>query len=297
MRTGNTALPSAASRENKAVHTAWEHEGSLAAQWGTAAIYRCSYKLRSQSRSLIPAGGFWASINLSDPFTAQINWSSELLELKSCTRKACWWILNRMICSEPYPKFLSNAEHLQATHGCGEKAHHFTLSLCTKHTHTFTHDFSWRALEPKDMKHSYILKGRELQSILLPTSRRTKCRKDLPEVPSKVETGSPINCRNYSSQSPRWLWTILGSERCWFVQQHSGQEGKTQNTKTTHTVALLQTKYYTIFIQKPGIQGRLGPHRTPWEDWELQTWKGVAGRTWSPAYVICLTDSEKQPMQ
>lgn len=63
------------------------------------------------------------------------------------------------------------------------------------------------ALKPEDMKHSYILKGRTLQSILLPPSRRTRPRKDLPEIPSKVDMGSPINYRNYEPQTainPSW---------------------------------------------------------------------------------------------
>lgn len=88
------------------------------------------------------------------------------------------------------------------------KACHFILSLCKNN---YLHTHSWQCcIREQDMKHSYILKGRALQSILLHPSRRTRHREDLPELSSKAGTGSPIN---YNSLSPKWLLTLLGPGR------------------------------------------------------------------------------------
>lgn len=240
-RMGNSIVPSVVSRENKAAPTVWKLGGT---QHDKLSMLTQAQKPKPRALS-IPAGGFWASINLSDLFTAQINWSSELLKLKSWTR------INRTICDKPYPQFLSKAEHLQATPGCWEKVCHFIPSPLNKKL--LTH--SWQCCtREQDMKHSYILKDRALQSILFRPCRRTRHRKDLPEMSSKAGTGSPIN---YNSLNPKWLSTLLGPEGEQFVHQHREEEGKNHNTKIIHTVALLKTKYDIIFVQKPGIQGAI----------------------------------------
>lgn len=103
---GNSVVPSVASRENKAVRRVWKlggHPCSTARNGGNLSMLTQAQKRKPRALS-IPAGGLWASINLSGLSTAQINWSSELLKLKSCTRRACCWILNRTICNKPYPQ-------------------------------------------------------------------------------------------------------------------------------------------------------------------------------------------------
>lgn len=204
VRMGNSVVPSVASRENKAVRTVWKLGGQHRSTAGNGSnLSMLTQAQKPNPRALsIPAGGFWASINMSDLFTAQINWSSELLKLKSCTRKACCWILNRTICNKPYPQFLSKAKHLQATPGCWKEACHFILSLCIKKVHPYASFMTAlqkkTALKPQDVKCSYIPKGRAPQSILPPPFR-----KDLPEMPSKADTCSSINYRNYNRQSPK----------------------------------------------------------------------------------------------
>lgn len=130
VRMGNSMVPSGVSRENKAAPTAWKLGGT---QHDELSVLTQAQKPKWRALS-IPAGGFWASINLSNLFPAQINWSSELLKLKSCTR------INRTICDKPYPQFLSKAEHLQATSGCWERPVTLYCPSAKTTTYTLIHD-------------------------------------------------------------------------------------------------------------------------------------------------------------
>lgn len=72
------------------------------------------------------------------------------------------------------------------------------------------------------------------------------------------------------ARSPRCFLPQLYSwpEGQWFVHQHSGEEGKTQDTKILHTAALLETNYYIIFVQKCRIQERLRPSQNAMKELE-----------------------------